>query len=106
MVVKKKTITISAAAKTFKALIKTKKYTVTLKTIISSSANGKAYHKSGKAEALKVNWKTYTGKTNSKGQVTFKFTKLTKKGTYTAKISIAASSVHSAANKSVKLTIK
>ena len=59
----KKTTSITAPAKTFKLSTKTKKYTVTLKTNKGNSIDGKIYLKSGK---------TYTAKTNAKGQATFK----------------------------------
>ena len=62
----KKPITIKASAKTYKASVKIKKYTVTLKTIVGSSADGKVYLKSGKKVTLQVNGKTFSGKTNSK----------------------------------------
>ena len=101
----KKPITIKAAAKSYKASAKTKKYTVTLSTIVGSSHDGKA-HLSPKTVQLTVKGKTYTGKTNAKGQVTFKITNLNKKGKYTANISFKGDKTYEEANKSVKLTIK
>ncbi len=71
-------IKLTAANKTFKKTQKTKKYTVTLKI------DNKAAKK--KTIKLKMNNKTYSAKTNNKGQATFKFTKLNKKGTYKATI--------------------
>ena len=106
LVVKQKTVSISAAAKSYKKATKTKKYTVTLKTIKGSSANGKVYFKAGKKVTLEVGGKTYTAKTNSKGQVTFKITKLTKKGKFTAVIKYAGDSTYKAVSKKVKITIK
>ena len=100
-----KPITIKASAKTYKATQKTKSYTVTISTIVGSSADGKV-HLSPKKISLKVNGKTYTGKTNSKGQVTFKITNLNKAGKYTAKISYDGDVIYKAATKSVRLTIK
>ena len=102
----KKPITIKASAKTYKASVKTKKYTVTLKTIVGSSADGKAHLKSGKKVTLQVNGKKFSGKTNSKGQVTFKITNLNKKAKYKAKISYAGDITYKAASKTVTLTIK
>ena len=64
----KKSTKLIAKAKAFKAKAKTKKYTVTLKTIRGSSANGKVYLSAGKKITLKLNGKTYTAKTNAKGK--------------------------------------
>ena len=101
--IQKKSITISAAAKSYKASAKTKKYTVTLKT--QKGVDGKTYLKKGKKVTLKINGKTYTAKTNAKGQATFKI-KLTKKGKYTAKVSFAGDKTYESASKKVKITIK
>ena len=106
LVVSKKTVTMSAAAKSFKKATKTKKYTVTLKTIKGSSANGKVYLKAGKKVTLNVNGKTYTAKINAKGQATFKITKLTKKGKFTAVVKFAGDSTYKAVSKKVKITVK
>ena len=102
----KKPITITAKAKTYKASTKTKKYTVTLKTSKCASRNGKVYLKSGKKVTLKVNGKTYVAKTNSKGQATFKITKLTKRGRFVTKIKFAGDKTYKSVTKTVKLTIK
>ena len=99
----KKPITIKASAKTFKASA-AKKYTVTLSTIVGSSHDGKVYL-SPKDVTLKVNGKTYTGKTSSNGKVTFNL-KITKKGKYSAKISYDGDATYESAAKSVKITIK
>ena len=101
----KKPITIKASDKTYKASAKTKKYTVTLSTIVGSSADGKAHLRTGMKVTMKLNGKTYTGKTDSKGQVTFNL-KITKKGKYTATISKIEDNTYKAASKSVKITIK
>ncbi|MBQ2654219.1 MAG: Ig-like domain repeat protein [Methanobrevibacter sp.] len=100
----KKPITIKASAKSYKATAKTKKYTVTLSTIVGSSADGKAHLRSGLKVTLTLNGKTYTAKINSKGQATFNL-KITKKGKYTASIKYAGDDTYKAANKSVKITI-
>ena len=55
---------------------------------------------------IKVNKKTYTAKTNAKGVATFKLTKLTKKGKYTANVKYAGSKYYNAKSVNVKITIK
>lgn len=101
--IQKKSITISAKAKTYKSSAKTKKYTVTLKT--QKGVDGKTYLKSGKKVTLKINGKTYTAKTNSKGQVTFNI-KITKKGKFTSVIKFAGDKTYASASKKVVITIK
>ena len=101
-----KPITIKASAKTYKASVKTKKYSATLSTIVGSSLDGKAHLRTGLKVTLTVNGKTFNGKTDANGKVTFKITNLNKKGKYTAKISYAGDKTYDKANKSVKLTIK
>lgn len=90
---------LTAKAKTFKFEDKTKKYTVTLK-----DNNGNVLK--NKKISLKVNGKTYTANTNSKGVATFKLTKLTKKGKFNAVISYAGDKYYNKATKKVKITIK
>uniref|UniRef100_UPI0025EBEE11 DUF3344 domain-containing protein n=1 Tax=uncultured Methanobrevibacter sp. TaxID=253161 RepID=UPI0025EBEE11 len=99
----KKPITIKASAKSYKAATKTKKYTATLSTI--KGLDGKMYL-SPKKVSFKVNGKTFTAKTNDKGQVTFKITNLTKKAKYTAVISYDGDKTYESASKKVKLTVK
>lgn len=99
VVVSKATPKLTAKAKSFKRTVKTKKYTVTLKT------DKNAAIKSTKV-TIKVNKKTYTAKTNSKGQATFKITKLTKKGKYTAVVKFAGNSKYKAVTKKPKITVK
>jgi hypothetical protein len=101
--IQKKSMSISASAKSYKATAKTKKYTVTLKT--QKGVDGKTYLKPGKKVTLKINGKTYTAKTNDKGQATFSL-KITKKGKFTAKVSFEGDNTYEAATKSVKITIK
>nr|WP_295160588.1 Ig-like domain-containing protein [uncultured Methanobrevibacter sp.] len=101
----KKPITISAAAKSYKATAKTKKYTVTLKTIRGSSADGKTYLGAGKKVTLKVNGKTYTAKINAKGQATFSI-KLTKKGKFQGVVNFAGDKTYESASKKVTITVK
>jgi hypothetical protein len=90
---------ITAAKKTFKAKTKTKKYTITLK-----SNSGKAISKA--KVTLKVKGKTYKATTNSKGKATFKITKLTKKGKYTATVKFAGNTYYTAKTAKPKITIK
>jgi len=99
VVVKKAKVKLAAKAKTFKAKVKTKKYTVTLK-----NSKGKVLKKV--KLTLKIGKKTYKAKTNSKGKATFKITKLTKKGKKTATVKFAGSKYYKALSKKVKITIK
>ena len=99
VVVKKATPKITAKAKTFKFEDKTKKYTITLK-------DNKNKVMKNKKVTLKVNGKTYTAKTNSKGVATFKLTKLTKKGKFTAAITYAGDKYYKKLNKKVKIIVK
>ncbi|WP_407410906.1 C1 family peptidase [Methanobrevibacter sp.] len=97
--VKKATPKITAKAKTFSKSVKTKKYTITLKT------NQNKVMKKTKV-TLKINGKTYTAKTNSKGKATFKITKLAKKGKFTATIKYAGSTYYNAKTVKAKITVK
>ena len=97
--VKKANPKITASAKTFKKSDKTKKYTITLKT------NQNKVMKNTKV-TLKVNGKTYSAKTNAKGQATFKITKLTKKGKFTAVVKFAGNKYYNAKTVKPKITIK
>ena len=97
--VKKTTPKLIAAKKTFKSSLKTKKYTVTLK-----SATNKAISKV--KVTLKVKGKTYKATTNSKGKATFKITKLTKKGTFKAVVTFAGNSFYKKVSKKVTIVCK
>lgn len=99
VVVNKATPKLTAAKKTFKVKTKTKSYTVTLKT-----DKNKVYK--NQKITIKVNGKTYTAKTNSKGQATFKLNKLTKRGTFTATVKYSGNSNYKAVTKKVKITVK
>ena len=97
--VKKASPKMTAKAKTYKFEDKTKKYTITLK-------DNKGKVMKNTKVTLKVNGKTYTAKTNSKGVATFKLTKLTKKGKYNAVITYAGSKYYKKATKKSKITVK
>lgn len=97
VVVNKATPKLTASAKTFKANVKTKKVTATLKS------NTNQVIKNAKV-TLKVNGKTYSAKTNSKGVATFTV-KLTKKGTFKAIYKYAGNSNYKAVSKTVNIKI-
>ena len=97
--VKKATPKLTAKAKAFKKALKTKKYTVVLKDNLAKAIK--------KAKlTLKIKGKTYTARTNSKGKTTFKITKLTKKGTFNAKITYKGNKFFNKAAKTVKIKVK
>ena len=89
---------ISAKAKSFKFDDKTKKYTVILK-----NNKGKAI-KNAKV-TLKVNGKTYTATTNSKGIATFELKKLSKAGKYNAVITYSGDDNYKKVSKKAKITV-
>ncbi len=70
---------------------------------ITLKSNGKVVK--GKKITLKVNKKTYSAKTNSKGIATIKI-KLTKKGTYKYTAKFAGDSAYKAVSKSNKIIVK
>ena len=78
---------------------KVKSYTITLK-----NSNGKVVSKA--KVYLKIKGKTYKAYTNSKGKATFKITKLTTRGKYTATIKFSGSKYYSATSKKVYITTK
>ena len=94
-----KTVTKITAPKVSILPKQSKAYTITLKT------NKNKAMKSKKVK-LSVNGKTYTAKTDTKGKATFKITKLTKKGKYTAVIKYAGSKYYNKLAKKVKITVK
>ena len=94
--VNKKDTSLTAPKKTFKAK-STKKVSVTLKS-------GKTLI-SGKKITLKVNGKTYSAITNSKGVATVSL-KLTKKGSFTYTVKFAGNNVYKAISKKGKIIIK
>ena len=97
--VKKAGPKLTAAKKTFKKSLKTKSYTVTLKT-----NNNKVMK--GIKLTLKVNGKTYSAKTNSKGQATFKITNLKKNGTFKAVVKYAGNACYNAKTVNTKIIVK
>ena len=97
--VKKANPKLSAPKKTFKKSLKTKKFTVTLKT-----NQGKVMK--GKWVKLTVNKKTYKVKTNSKGQAIFKVTNLKKRGTFKASVRFDGNSYYNARTDSTKIISK
>ena len=104
LTVTKKKTTIKASNKVFKAKKKSKKISVTLKTV-KNPYDKKTYLKSGKKVTLKVKGKTYTAKINKKGVAKFTI-KLSKKGKYKAKIKFAGDDTYKASSKTIKIRIK
>ncbi|MBQ2652763.1 MAG: Ig-like domain repeat protein [Methanobrevibacter sp.] len=98
VIVSKQTPKLTVAKKTYKANAKTKKLTATFK-----SAKGKAIK--GKKITFKVQGKTYTAQTNSKGVATVNV-KLTKKGTHNFTAKFAGDNTYKAISKSAKLILK
>ena len=94
--VKKATPKIIAGKKTYKQKVKIKKYVITLKD------NKNKVIKNAKV-LLNVKGKTYSVKTNSKGQAAFKITHLTKIGTFKATITYKGNLYY---NKIVKKNVK
>ena len=96
--VKKATPALTAKAKTFKAKVKTKKYTITLK-----DNAGKAI-KNVKV-TLKVKGKTFKATVSSTGKATFKITNLKKKGNYNAVITYGGNNLYNEVTKHVKIKV-
>ncbi len=95
--VKKATPKLTAKKKTFKSKTKVKKYTIVLKDNKNKAIKKvKVY--------LKIGKKTYTAKTSSKGKAVFKIKKLTKRGTYKAKVTFKGNKYFNKLTK--KATIK
>lgn len=95
--VNKQAVKATFAKKTFKVKA-TKKISFTLK-----DASGKAL--AGKKITFKVNKKTYTAKTNSKGIATVKIV-IKKKGKYTATAKFAGDSAYKAISKKALIRVK
>ena len=90
---------IVAKKKTFKMAKKVKKYLITLK-----NSKGKAV-KNAKV-TLKINKKTYKANTNKNGKAIFKIKKLTKKGTFKAKITFKGNNCYKKVTKTVKIKVR
>ena len=99
VVVNKAKVKLTAKKKTFKAKVKVKKYTVTLK-----DNKGKAMKKV--KLTLTIKKKKFTAKTNKKGKATFKIKKLSKKGKHTAKVTFKGNKNFKKVTKKVKITVK
>lgn len=97
--VNKLTPKLTAKAITFKKSVKTKKYTITLKDNKNKVMKNKKVY-------IKVNKKTYSANTNNKGVATFKITKLTKVGKYTATVTYKGDAYYNKLAKNVKITVK
>ena len=98
--VKKASVKLTAKKKvTFKAKVKTKKLTVTLK-----DNKGKAMKKV--KLTLKVKKKTIKATTNKKGKATFKIKNLKKKANVKAKITFKGDKYFNKATKTVKIKVK
>ena len=99
IVVKKATPKITAKSITFKKFISVKKYSITLKT------NKNKVMKNTKV-TIKINKKTYSSKTNSKGVAIFKITKFTKKGIFQSVINYNGDKYYNKVTKKVNIIIK
>ena len=97
--VKKAAPKLTAKKATLKAKTKTKKYSIILKT-----NKNKALKKV--QVIIKIGKKTYKATTNSKGKATFKITKFTKKGKFTATVKFNGNKYYSAKTVKPKITIK
>ena len=99
LTVKKATPYLFASKKKFNKKTKVKKYKVTLKT------NKNVAMKKVKLY-LKVKGKTYTAKTNKKGQAIFKLKKLSKKKSYKAVITYKGNSCYNKVVKNAKIKVR
>ena len=99
VLVKKAVPKLTASAKTYYLKDKTKKYVAVLKT------NTNQVLKNAKV-TLNVGGKTYSIKTNAKGQAIFSLNKLNKKGSFKAIIKFAGNGYYTAINKNVYIKVK
>ena len=99
VIVKKATPKLTAAKKTFKKSVKTKKFTVTLKNDFDDPMESALV-------TLKVNKKTYKVKTNVKGQAIFKINNLARKGTFNAVVKFAGNKCYTAKTVKTKITVR
>lgn len=99
VVINKSSIKVFAKNKVFNKKLRTKFYSVVLK-----SKEGKVLKNTW--VTLKINGKLFKAKTNKKGKATFKIIKLTKKGKYNAKVIFKGNKCYKSVNKNVKIVIK
>ena len=101
-------VKVTVIKATPKITVKSAKYKLKAKTIkyTASFKNNKNQAIKNTKVTLKVNGKTYSVKTNSKGQGVFKITNLKKKGSYTAVITVPANTYYNKVSKNVKITVK
>ena len=97
--VEKASVKLTAHKKTFKNSVKVKKYTVVLKS------NRNKVIKNTKI-TLKINKKTFTAKTNSKGKATFKISNLDKKANFIAVVKFLGNKYYKNLTKKVKINVK
>ena len=96
--VKKATPVLAAKKKTFKTVVKPKKYSVVLKDNVEKPIkNAKVI--------MKVKGKTYRAITNSKGKATFKLTKLNKKGVFKATLAYKGNKYYNKVSKKAKINV-
>lgn len=98
ILVKKATPKITAAAKKVYTVKATKKYTLILK-------NNKNQVLKNHKVSIQFKGKTYTAKTNAKGQATFTF-QLTTKGTYKAVIKYSGTKYYNKLNKALTVVVQ
>ncbi|MBQ2654226.1 MAG: hypothetical protein IJF83_11765 [Methanobrevibacter sp.] len=98
VVIKKKKVSMTVPAKTYKKAAKAKKLTVTLR-----DSKGKAI--SNKMVYFKVNGKTYSAKTNKNGLASVNV-KITKKKTYKVNVNFKGDSSYNKISKTSKVIIK
>ncbi|WP_295618249.1 hypothetical protein [uncultured Methanobrevibacter sp.] len=97
--IKKEKVRLIAKKKSFKKSLKTKKYSVFLK-----NSKGKAIRNA--RISLRINGKTYYGKTNKKGKIIFNIKKLNKKGKYQAIIRFKGNRYFNAISKKATISVK
>ena len=99
VVINKLSIKVFAKNKVFNKKLRTKLYSVVLKSKDSKVLKNTWV-------TLKIKGKFFKAKTNKNGKATFKITKLNKKGKFTAKIIFKGDKYYSSANKNVKIVVK
>ena len=99
LTISKATPVLSAAGKNFKSKVKTKKYTVALKTNKNTPLGGFKV-------ILKIKNKKYIAKTGSKGKATFSIKKLNKKGKYSSTVTFEGNAYYNQVSKKVKIIVK